>query len=265
MNDAGKTARATLAGRAGHASVHIGFVRCRQDAPVRVPLRALRIGTVQALAERRKGRGSSPCVPTCETAKRVPCSMPRPSYANAAGHRRRVAVGHGWQSDEERVLLTFTARMPTILRNIPDDDLRMLGRSSIVSPEYDFAEFRRAAAVHARRLLLGGRSRGQNDLTVRLLEILKRSHEVAAHMGPTENRRTLARVDADLMERVNRLQHEVYMLINNWRASPNLRGYNSSSVDGKSIRSRPGARRTRARQPMGTSISGAAYHAGRVL
>ena len=84
----------------------------------------------------------------------------------------------------------------------------------------------------------GSRSRGQNDLTVHLMEILKRSNEMENAMQGVSWEDIV--INEDLSERLNRLQYEVYMLVNNSVriAKPSGMGRNSSNVNGKSLQER---------------------------
>ena len=76
----------------------------------------------------------------------------------------------------------------------------------------------------------GSRSRGQNELTVRLLEILKRSQEVqAAFDGKHWKDVTTEDLTADTMERIAKLQYEVFSLVNGNLRVPRPGGAHSRS------------------------------------
>lgn len=147
------------------------------------------------------------------------CTMPRPQYA-----RNVLSIVADWPANtpfedaEERAACCapFTAQTAlSILRHVSDEDVELLG--------FD------AARSHPRNMILqnvpvpppstrpaiyaseGSRSRGQNDLTVRLLEVLKRTHEVEAAMGaasPADVTMTPA-----LNEKIQRLQYECALLV----------------------------------------------------
>tara|TARA_B110001450_G_scaffold256622_1_gene287798 strand:+ start:4067 stop:8008 length:3942 start_codon:yes stop_codon:yes gene_type:complete len=151
-----------------------------------------------------------------------------------------------WESDEERDYCTapFTARDAlSILRNIPHHELITLGFSPKESHPMNMIMQNMVVPPPCTRPAIysseGSRSRGQNDLTVRLLEVLKRSHDIANFMGQ-DSWKTIESVTPDLVERLNRLQYEVFMLVNNNAriAKPPGMGRNSSNANGKSIHER---------------------------
>lgn len=149
------------------------------------------------------------------------CDLPRPTYQRAPlGIVMEWPSDMEWEDEEERAFCTqpFTAREAlSILQNIPDDDVRLLGLDPEASHPMNMILQKMAVPPPNARPAIysseGSRSRGQNELTVRLLEILKRSHEVAAHLGevPWED----APITQELLERVARLQYEIFNLVNN--------------------------------------------------
>ena len=175
------------------------------------------------------------------------CDMTRPTVTRVPlGIKVTWPNEMQWESDEEREYCTapFTARDAlSILRNIPDSDLSVLGFTPSESHPMHMIVQNMVVPPPCTRPAIysseGSRSRGQNDLTVRLLEVLKRSHEVAVFLG-TETWQTLNVVTPELVERLNRLQYEVFMLVNsNARvAKPAGMGRNSSNANGKSIHER---------------------------
>lgn len=174
------------------------------------------------------------------------CGMTRPNIVRTSlGLRVDWPSDMTWESPEEETFCkaTFTARDAlSILRNISNEDLEVMGfdpqnshpqhmivRNLVVCPPCT------RPAVYSSE---GSRSRGQNDLTMRYLEILKRSNDMAAgmHEVPWED----VMITQDLMDRLNRLQYEVYMMVNNSArvAKPPGMGRNSSNANGKSIQER---------------------------
>jgi DNA-directed RNA polymerase beta' subunit len=146
-----------------------------------------------------------------------------------------------WMDDDERDYCTspFTARDAlSILQNIPDSDLVTLGFSPSESHPMNMIMQNMVVPPPSTRPAIysseGSRSRGQNDLTMRLLEILKRSHDLQNGMNE-DTWKTLKVVTVDLMDRINRLQYEVFMMVNNNSriAKPAGMGRNSSNVNGK--------------------------------
>lgn len=175
------------------------------------------------------------------------CDMTRPAMTRVPlGIKVTWPNDMQWENDEEREYCTspFTARDAlSILRNIPDDDLVVLGFSPKESHPMNMIVQNMVVPPPCTRPAVysseGSRSRGQNDLTMRLMEVLKRSHDVANFMD-RETWNTIPIVTAELMERLNRLQYEVFMLVNNNAriAKPAGMGRNSSNANGKSIHER---------------------------
>ena len=175
------------------------------------------------------------------------CDMVRPAMARSPlGIKVTWPADMQWTNDEEREYCTspFTARDAlSIVRNIPDDDLVVLGFSPKESHPMNMIVQNMVVPPPCTRPAVysseGSRSRGQNDLTMRLLEVLKRSHDIANFMG-RETWKTIPIVTTELMERLNRLQYEVFMLVNNNAriAKPAGMGRNSSNANGKSIHER---------------------------
>lgn len=175
------------------------------------------------------------------------CDMTRPAMTRVPlGIKVTWPAEMQWESDEEREYCTspFTARDAlSILRNIPHEDLVVLGFSPTESHPMNMIVQNMVVPPPCTRPAVysseGSRSRGQNDLTMHLLEVLKRSHEVANFMGDA-TWKTIPVVTTELMERLNRLQYEVFMLVNNNAriAKPAGMGRNSSNANGKSIHER---------------------------
>jgi DNA-directed RNA polymerase II subunit RPB1 len=175
------------------------------------------------------------------------CGLPRPTVARAPlGVRVEWAPEAGFESEEERryCTSTFTARDAlSILRNVPDDDVRLMGFSPSESHPMNMVVQNLVVPPPCTRPAVysseGSRSRGQNDLTNHLLEVLKRSQEVAVALQGV-SWPEVEEVTPDVLEHVLRLQYEVYMLVNNKVRIPKPPGMgrNCSSVSGKSLNER---------------------------
>lgn len=157
------------------------------------------------------------------------CNAPRPTYARTPlGISVEWADDTPWESDEEREYCTqpFTAREAlSVLRHMPPDDVRLLGfdpnrshpmhmvlQNMVVPPPCT------RPAVYSSE---GSRSRGQNDLTARLGEVLKRSQDVATALrvvtGDPPSRRPRwddATLTPDVLGSIERLQYEVFLVVN---------------------------------------------------
>ena len=202
-----------------------------------------------ASLENTKGRSRLTSIHnTFRTRKACPhCDMVQPSMTRVPlGIKVTWPAEMQWESDEERDHCTapFTAREAlSILRNIPHNDLTTLGFSPTESHPMNMIVQNMVVPPPCTRPAIysseGSRSRGQNDLTNHLLEVLKRSHDVENFMG-SDSWKTLEVVTPDLTERLNRLQYEVFMLVNNNAriAKPPGMGRNSSNANGKSIHER---------------------------
>ena len=179
----------------------------------------------------------------------VHCGLTRPAVSRVAlGLRLDWPDDAAWESDEERAYFTapFAARDAlSVLRGVPDDDLAFLGfrpdeshprdmicQTLVVSPPCT------RPAIYSSE---GSRSRGQNDLTMRYLEILRRSNEVETTLrGVHWEDVPASDVSDDLLERLARLQYEVYMLVNSSARIPKPHGMgrNSSNASSKSLQER---------------------------
>ena len=173
---------------------------------------------------------------TLRTRKTCPhCSAPRPTYSRTSlGIAIEWPADVEWTCDEERDCCTapFTARDAlSLLRHLSDEDVALLGfhpenshpmhmilQNMVVPPPCS------RPAIYSSE---GSRSRGQNDLTVRMMEILKRSHEVRNFLQgqPWQE----APPTPELLERVARLQYEVFMFVNNSARIPRPPGMGRSN------------------------------------
>ena len=159
--------------------------------------------------------------------------------------------GTAWESDAGSDARPFTAREAlSILTHMTDADVALLGldpkrrtqhmvlTTLVVPPPCT------RPAIYSSE---GSRSRGQNDLTVKFLEILKRSHELRNAVQGAHWRDVV--VTEDVTERLARLQYEVFTLVNN-----NVRGHVATGrgvSTGKSLTDHSRARRASAQQPHG--------------
>ena len=184
------------------------------------------------------------------TRKRCPhCDARRPALARTPyGIRADWPADAEWESEEERAFCTapFTARDAlSILRELPDADARALGFDPAASHPKDMIVVNLVVPPPCTRPAIysseGSRSRGQNDLTMRLLEILKRSNEVGAAIAPhTWAGAPAEALGEDFHERLHRLQYEVFMMVNAHARVPKPPGMgrNSSNASGKSLHDR---------------------------
>lgn len=149
------------------------------------------------------------------------CGMPQPSITRVPlGFRIDWPEETCWECEDEKAFCStpFTARDAlSILRHMTDSDIRLLGFDPKLSHPQDMIVQNIVVPAPCTRPAIytteGSRSRGQNDLTMHLLEVLKRSHDVRSLMGD-EDWRT-AECTPELLERVQRLQYEVFVLVNN--------------------------------------------------
>jgi DNA-directed RNA polymerase II subunit RPB1 len=147
------------------------------------------------------------------------CGMPRPTFSRAPlGISCDWGEDAAWMCDEEKneCSVPFTSAIAlSILRHIPKEDVELLGFDTERShPERMIVQVVPVPPPCTRPAIYsseGSRSRGQNDLTIRLLEVLKRSQEVTAAIGST------APLDVEMTttvaEKVARLQFEVILLV----------------------------------------------------
>ena len=172
------------------------------------------------------------------------CEAARPTYSRATfGLKLDWPADMAWECEEERVYCTrpFTAKEAlSLLTHLSDADVALLGfdpnhshpRNMIVQNLVVPPPCTRPA-IYASE---GSRSRGQNDLTVKLLDCLKRSQEMGVALPIQETG-----LNADQSDRLARLQYEVFTLVNhNARTAkpPGGSTRGSSSVNSKSLTER---------------------------
>ena len=172
------------------------------------------------------------------------CGMPQPTFSRVQlGIKVEWPVDIQWESEEEREFCTrpFTARETlSILKHIPSEDLKRLGFNPESHPKDMIIQNMVVPPPSSRPAIYsseGSRSRGQNDLTIHLVEILKRSNDLESVLDEPWKTATFTE---DVSERLNRLQYEVFMIINNTTRiqKPQGMGRNSSNTRGKSLQCR---------------------------
>ncbi|OUU50638.1 MAG: hypothetical protein CBC12_05450 [Candidatus Puniceispirillum sp. TMED52] len=161
------------------------------------------------------------------------CGMCRPSFQRLPlGLKIDWPSDMEWECDEEKEFCTahFTAKEAlSILKNMTNADCEHLGfdphmshpknmilQTLVVPPPCT------RPAIYASE---GSRSRGQNDLTVKLLDCLKRSLELEAHFGCKWQ--DVTELSLESIERIARLQYEVFSIVNS-----NVRGYKPTASRG---------------------------------
>ena len=134
-----------------------------------------------------------------------------------------------WESEEEKAHCTapFTSREArSILRHIPQEDAELMGYNEYCKPVNLIIGNILVPPPVARPAIMaseGSRSRGQDDLTHKLQDINKRSIELQNAMGVNVTWRDVE-ITPDLVERLSRLQFEVFTYMNN-----NIRGQKQST------------------------------------
>ena len=177
----------------------------------------------KALGEAARGRHRLAAVyPVAKTRKRChSCGAPRPTFTRLSmGIRVDWPVDMEWESDEEREYCTspFTQRDAfSILSNMTDEDCELLGFDPVDShPRNMIMHAVIVPPPSVRPTILaseGSKTRGCDDLTQKLQEVIKRAADLRTDMGGT-SWRDVAYTPA-FHERVQRLQYEVFTLVNN--------------------------------------------------
>lgn len=163
------------------------------------------------------------------------CDMTRPTYSRTPlGIRVDWPADTAWSSDEERDYCTapFTPREAlSILRHLSDEDVDLLGFDASSRPHNMILQNLVVPPPCTRPAIYtseGSRSRGQNELTVKLLDILKRSHELQAALPGHWSE---SAVTPEILERLVRMQYEVFSLVSsNLRAQRPAGGGRTSSA-----------------------------------
>lgn len=160
--------------------------------------------------------------------KCVHCSMPQPNYIRQSLVIKADWPDIAWASESEREYCTrvFTQRDAlSIFSNMTNKDVLVLGfNPDSAHPKHMIVQTVLVPPPVARPAIMaseGSRSRGQDDLTHKLQDINKRSIELRLLVG--EDYRNIA-ITPDILEKINRLQFEVFTYMNN-----NIRGQKQST------------------------------------
>lgn len=169
----------------------------------------------------------------CRTKRRCPhCDMPLPQNYVRSGPNIRCDWGPDpdFSCEEEREYCTRPFQQTdafSILRNIPKEDLARMGLSSL-NPEHLMSTCLLVPPPVVRPAISvsdGSRSRGQDDLTIKLCDIQKKISDLSAF----DLKR---RWSAETMERVGRLQIECLTMVTN-----SVRGHKPNARSGPVIKS----------------------------
>lgn len=161
------------------------------------------------------------------------CGMTRPSFQRLPlGIKIEWPSDMEWECDEEKEFCTahFTAKDAlSIMKNITDADCERLGLDPRMSHPKNMILQTLVVPPPCTRPAIyaseGSRSRGQNDLTVKLLDCLKRSIELEAQLGCKWQ--DVTELSPESIERIARLQYEVFTIVNS-----NVRGYKPAASRG---------------------------------
>ena len=163
--------------------------------------------------------------------KCVHCQSPQPHYTRGV-----LDIKTDWPgatlADEDEIRYCarpFTSRhAQSILECVPRNDLRVMGFER-TSPRAFVLDVLPVIPPVARPSVLaseGSRSRGHDDITMRLLDILRRCSELRVHLKRCSVDVTPvldddAEIDVEALEALHRLQSEVFAYVNsNERANP---------------------------------------------
>lgn len=157
------------------------------------------------------------------------CGLVQPTYVRLAlAIRTDWPADMAWECDAERDEFTkpFTARDAlSIFSHMTAHDAAVLGFNNECAPKNMILTALLVPPPVARPAIMaseGSRSRGQDDLTIKLQDVLKRSLECENAMRG-KHWRTID-VGADLLERIAKVQFEVFTYMNN-----NIRGQKQST------------------------------------
>jgi DNA-directed RNA polymerase II subunit RPB1 len=158
------------------------------------------------------------------------CGMSQPSYVRLTHSIRTDWLPEAdWESVEEKEYcsLPFTQRDAlSILTHIPDDHKKVLGFNEFCNPKDMLMCTVLVPPPVARPAIMaseGSRSRGQDDLTHKLQDINKRSIDLQNAYPQGETWREVV-ITPELLEKIQRLQFEVFTYMNN-----NIRGQKQST------------------------------------
>ena len=157
---------------------------------------------------------------TAKGRKKCPhCNMSRPTYTKFPLHIRiDWPADKTWECEEEHEYCNriFTAREArSILTHVPHSDYRQMGFDPEHSHPKDMIQTCIVVCPPVTRPAItqseGSRSRGQNDLTHKYQDIQKKSLELLTLIPDWKT----VNVTPELHERIQKLQFEVFTLINN--------------------------------------------------
>jgi len=159
------------------------------------------------------------------------CNFPQPNYIRCAlTIKAEWSNETEWESEDEKNFCTnniFSQKDAlSILTHISDEDCKLMGLDpDKCHPKHTVLQTILVPPPVARPAIMaseGSRSRGQDDLTHKLQDINKRSIELATHLdGKHWSQIT---VNAETMEKISKLQFEVFTYMNN-----NIRGQKQST------------------------------------
>ena len=149
------------------------------------------------------------------------CNATRPNFVrNSMSIRVEWPSDVDFESEEERTYCTRTFSQRdalSMLSMLTDDDCRTLGFDPVMShPKNMVLTVVLVPPPAVRPTIMtseGSKTRGQDDLTHKLQDIVKRSQDLRQAMGD-ESWRHVAMVP-DLIDRIARLQYEVFTIVNN--------------------------------------------------
>ena len=163
---------------------------------------------------------------SAKTRRRCPhCKCPQPYYARVPGGCIRVewnVAADDWESEEERAWCEqrpfSSIEALSILRHIPDKDCVDMGFDvDAARPKDMMNEVILVPPPIARPAIMaseGSRIRGQDDITHKLQDINKRSLDLKQHMQ-SHGTSLLDAPTPELLEKLARLQSDVFTLVNN--------------------------------------------------
>ena len=169
------------------------------------------------------------------------CSAPQPTY-----HRTPTGIRLDWgnasfESEEEEQYCNrpFTSRQAqSILSYIPREDLKVMGfeRSHPKDFILDAVVVAPTVARPAVMASEGSRARGQDDMTLKLMDILRRCVEVRQLMPPLPSCiDEHVDLDEEMTERLSRLQLEVFSFMNSNVKAPKRPGKGTATTTVKSV------------------------------
>lgn len=157
------------------------------------------------------------------------CQFPQPTYIRCPlGIKTSWTADTSWESEDEKEYCTQPFMQHdalSILKRISDADCLFLGLDpKVCHPKHLIITNMMVAPPIARPAFMtseGSKSRGQDDITMKYQDINKKSIDIAQVL-PDDYFLT-RQLSADLMERIHKLQFDVFTIMNN-----NIRGQKQS-------------------------------------